>query len=159
MTSMNEGAIHGLPESPIFGDIRITRDGGLAIKLFNRTGAATVKGQIVCSDAATDNGVILTGANDDDAIGVFLDAGIADDAYAWVVFSGMAYVAFEDNVAAVHGNWVATGAVEAGYARTQGAPPAAGVAAHFEEIGHCIESVSAGGGGTHILAKCVIHFN
>lgn len=152
-------AFQGYPESPIFGDTRITKDGGFAIKLFNRTGAATVKGQVVRSDTATDNGVILTGTNDDEAFGVFLDAGIADDAPAWVVITGVAYVAFEDNVAAVHGYWVGTGASEAGYARTQSAPPGLGVAAHFEEVGHCIESVAAGGGGTHILAKCVIHFN
>ena len=58
-------------------------------------------------------------------------------------------------VAAVHGNWVATGAA-AGYART-GASPAASPQ-HFEEIGHSIESVTAGGGGTHILARVVLHF-
>lgn len=155
----NEGSIHGLPEAPIFGDTRITKDGGFAVKMFNRTGADTVKGQVVRSDTATDNGVILCGTNDDEGFGVFLDAGIADDAYAWVVVTGFAYVAFEDNIAAVHGFWVGTGTSEAGYARTQESPPALGIAAHFEEVGHCVESVAAGGGGTHILAKCVIHFN
>jgi hypothetical protein len=157
--ALNDGAIHGLPEAPIFGNARITKDGGFAIRLFNRTGAATVRGQVVKSDTATDNGVILTDTNDDEGFGVFLDSGIADDAYAWVVVSGIAYVAFEDNVAATHGYWVGTGATEAGYARTQAAPPALGIAAHFEEVGHCLESVAAGGAGTHILAKCAIHFN
>jgi hypothetical protein len=152
-------AIQGYPEAPIFGDIRITPDGGFAMKMFNRTGAPTIKGQLVQADPDTDNGAILTPTNGDDTIGVFLDDGIADDAYAWVVWGGLAYVAFEDNVAAAHGNWVATGATESGYARTQPAPPALGVAAHFEEVGHCLESVAAGGAGTHILAKCAIHFN
>jgi hypothetical protein len=157
--AMGDEGIHGLPEAPIFGDARITKDGGFAMKMFNRTGAPTVRGQLVQSDPATDNGAILTAINGDDTIGVFLDDGIADDAYAWVVWGGLAYVAFEDNVAAVHGNWVGTGAAETGYARTQPAPPAVGAAAHFEEIGHCLESVPAGGAGTHILAKCAIHFN
>ena len=30
---------------------------------------------------------------------------------------------------------------------------------HMGEVGNCIENVSAGGGGTHILARCVLHFN
>jgi hypothetical protein len=153
------GAIHGLPEAPIFGDARITKDGGLAVKMVNKTGAASIRGQVVKADTATDNGVILCAANDDEGFGVLLDSGIAANANVWVVTSGFAYVALEDNVASVHGYWVGTGAAEAGYARTQAAPPALGVAAHFEEVGHCIESVAAGGAGTHILAKCVIHFN
>jgi len=33
------------------------------------------------------------------------------------------------------------------------------ITGHFEEIGHCIETVAAGGAGTHILARCVLHFN
>ena len=137
---------------------KITVTGGIAILLTNKTGANTIQGQIVKADTATDDAVILASAADDEAFGVFLEAGIADGSEAWVVVSGIADVAFDDNVAAVRGNWVATG-VLAGYARTQAAPPALGVAAHFEEIGHCIQSVSAGGAGTHILARCVLHFN
>ena len=131
--------------------------GGYAIKLTNKTGVTTVKGQLVKADTINDDAVVLTGTNDDECFGVFLDSGIAPNTEAWVVISGIADVAFDDNVAAVRANWVGTGA--AGYARTQAAPPALGIAAHFEEIGHCIESVSATGGGTHILARCVLHFN
>jgi len=43
-----------------------------------------------------------------------------------------------------------------------GRQPGGGVAEidrHMSEIGHAIESVSATGGGTHILARCVLHFN
>ena len=29
----------------------------------------------------------------------------------------------------------------------------------FDEIGHSIESVTTGGGGTHILGRVVVHFN
>jgi len=110
----------------------------------------------VKADTATDDAVILAGIGDTECFGVFLDAGIADGSEAWVVVAGIADVAFDDNVAAVRGNWVATG-VAAGYARTSASPAAA--PNHFEEIGHCIESVPAGGGGTHILARCVLHFN
>ena len=135
---------------------KLTAVGGLAILLTNTTGANTVAGQLVKADTATDDAVVLAAAGDTECFGVFLDSDIADDAEAWVVVSGIADVAFDDNVAAVHGNWVATG-VLAGYARTSASPAAA--PQHFEEIGHCIESVVAGGGGTHILARCVLHFN
>ena len=134
----------------------MTDIGGFAIKLTNKTGGNTVAGQLVKSDIATDDGVILTAAGDVECFGVFLDSGVVDDAEAWVVVSGIADVAFDDNVAAVHGNWVATG-VGAGYARTSASPAAS--PQHFEEIGHSIESISATGGGTHILARCVLHFN
>ena len=63
-----------------------------------------------------------------------------------------------DNEAATAGNWVETNDTEAGYAYATSVTPNA-APAHFEEIGHCIETVLAGGGGTHILARCVLHFN
>ena len=65
-------------------------------------------------------------------------------------------MAFDDNVGSVDGDWVETS--EAGYVQSDTNPPGA-VAAHFQEVGHCIETVGAGGGGTHILARCVLHFN
>jgi hypothetical protein len=136
---------------------KLTAIGGLAIKLTNKTGANTVAGQLVKADTATDDAVILTAADDVECFGVFLDAGVADGSEAWVVVSGIADVAMKDNTAATHGNWVETSS-EAGYAdATSGSPVAA--PGHFDEIGHCIESVSAGGAGTHILARCVLHFN
>lgn len=137
---------------------KCTAIGGFAVKLTNTTGANTVAGQLVKADTATDDAVILTAAGDVECFGVFLDSGVADDAEAWVVVSGIADVAMEDDTAATHGNWVETSDAEAGYANAESASPAA-APAHFEEIGHCIESVAAGGGGTHILARCILHFN
>ncbi|KKM89214.1 hypothetical protein LCGC14_1251020 [marine sediment metagenome] len=136
---------------------KMTAIGGFAILLQNRTGADSVAGQLVRASAANDDAVVLTGAIDDECFGVFLDDDVENMDNAWVVVAGIANVMFDDNVAAVRANWVGTG--QAGLARTQAAPPALGVAAHFEEVGHCIESVSAGGGGTFIKAKCVLQFN
>ncbi len=131
--------------------------GGFCVKLTNKTGANSVAGNLVRADTATDDAVILTAATDDECMGVFLDSGVADGAKAWVVVAGIADVKFDDNVTAVRGNWVGTG--QAGLARTQAAPPALGIAAHFEEVGHCVENVTAGGGGTFILARCTLQFN
>ena len=138
--------------------VQLTPIGGIAVKLTNTTGANTIAGQIVKADTTTDDAVILTTAGDVECIGVFLDSGVADDAEAWVVVAGIADVAMQDNTAATHGNWVETSDAEAGYANATAASPAA-APAHFEEIGLCIESVAAGGGGTHILARCILHFN
>ncbi len=135
-----------------------TAIGGYAIKLTNTTGAVTVKGQTVKADPDTDDAVILTDADDNECLGVFLDAGVADDAEAWVVQGGIADVAMEDDTAATHGNWVETSDSEAGYANAESTTPIA-APQHFNEIGHCIESVAADGEGTHILARCVLHFN
>lgn len=134
----------------------MTAIGGFAVKLTNKTGANSVAGQLVKADTATDDAFILAAAGDVECIGVVLDSGVADAAEAWVVVAGIADVAFDDNVAATRGDWVSTG-VLAGYAATAASPAAAPT--HFEEIGHCIESVAAGGAGTHILARCVLHFN
>lgn len=131
--------------------------GGRAIKLTNKTGAATVKGQQVKTDTANDDAVILTAVSDDECIGVFLDSGVADGSEAWVVTSGIADVAFQDNTAAASGDWVGTSTSDAGYAVGQVSPPAA--PRHFEEVAHCTETVAAGGAGVRILAHCVLHQN
>lgn len=136
--------------------VTFTALGGIAVRLTNQTGGASVQGQLVKADTGSDDAVILTGASDVECFGVFLESGIADGAEAWVVVAGIADVSFADNQAAAHGDWVAT-ATAAGYAAAAATPAAAPT--HFREIGHCIETVAAGGGGTHILARCVLHFN
>lgn len=141
----------------------MTAIGGIAIKLTNNTGVNSVQGQQVEADPANDDAVILTVVSDHECFGVFLESGVTDGSEAWIVVSGIAYVAMENNTAATHGNWVQTSDAEAGYAdSTNAGPPLGGVAqldTHMQEIGHCIETVAAGGVGTHILAKCVLHFN
>ena len=143
--------------------IKLTSMGGYAIKLTNTTGAVTVAGQVVRADTTTNDAVILTGADEFESMGIFLDSGVADDAEAWVVVFGIADVAMEDNTTATRGNWVRTSITEAGYAdATIATPPGAGIPEidqHLHEIGHCIETVTATGEGTHILARCVIHWN
>ena len=142
----------------VFTKTKLTVLGGFAVKLTNTTGAVTVKGQTVKADPATNDAVILTAAGDNECFGVFLDEDVADDAEAWVVVAGIADVAMADNTAATRGNWVETSQEEAGYANAESASPAA-APRHFNEIGHCIETVAADGEGEHILARCVLHFN
>lgn len=137
---------------------KLTAIGGYAIKLTNETGANTIAGQLVKADTATNDAVVLTAASDTECFGVFLDSGDPNGSETWVVVGGIADVAMGDNEAATRGNWVEVHDSEAGYADATGGSPAA-APEHFEEIGHCIESVAAGGApGTHILARCVLHF-
>ncbi len=140
-----------------------TAIGGTAILLTNKTGAVSVAGGLVEASDSFDDAVELCAADGDHPIGVFLDGGIADGAEAWVVISGCADVAMEDNTSATHGNWVRTSVTEAGFADATNADPPGGglinLLIHEREIGHCFESVSATGGGTHILARCKLQFN
>lgn len=146
-----------LISSNILEKSRMTAIGGFAVKLTNKTGVASVAGKLVEADSSNDDAVELCGTSDTECIGVFLDSGVADGDEAWIVMGGIADVAFEDNHGPTHGYWVATSATDAGYAVDQASPAAAPT--HFREIGHCIETVTAGGGGTHVLARCVLHFN
>lgn len=138
----------------------MTAIGGICIKLTNKTGANSVAGGLLIADTTTNDAVDLSAADEEQPLGVFLESGIADGSEAWVVVSGIADVAMEDNTAATRGYWVRSSITESGYAdATNAAPPAPASFVHFTEVGHCIESVAAGGGGTHILARCVLHFN
>lgn len=137
--------------------VLLTPEGGIAVKLTNKTGAASVAGQLVKADTATNDAVVLTAISDTECFGVFYNSGIVDGSEVWVVVAGIADVLFEDNHGPTRGDWVATSATDAGYAVSQASPAAAPT--HFEEIGHCIETVAAGGAGTHVAARCVLHFN
>ncbi len=138
----------------------ITPIGGIAIKLTNKTGNDSIAGQLVRADTSTNDAVKLVPADGEECFGVFLDSGISDGSEAWIVISGIADVAMEDNTTATRGNWVRTSVTEIGYAdATNALPPSPAAFSHFNEIGNCIETVTSTGEGTHVLARCVLHFN
>jgi len=127
-----------------------TAIGGRAVKLTNRTGAATVQGEIVMSDPANDDSVILSPTGDNDLFGVFLESGIADDAEAWVVTGGIALVK-ADATGFTRGDRVIMSTATAGRAETDNTPA---VAAHFTELGHALQTAAA-----NAVARCALHFN
>ena len=136
----------------------ITVEGGMAVKLTNNTGAATVKGNVVTNSATTANAVVLAVDGEPDALGVFYESGIANGAAAWVVVSGIADVYFAASTTLGHlARTFISG--EAGYvigqAKSEAIPTSPfATDKHFCEIGHVLEArVGAG------LAKCVLHFN
>ncbi len=144
------------------GKQKLTAIGGYAIKLENRTGVNTVAGTLVEAASGNDDAFALSGVDEKEVIGIVLDSGVNNGSDAWIVISGIADVAMKDNTTATRGNWVKT-SDEVGYAdATNATPPGGGIpelGQHMQEIGNCIESVAATGGGTHVLARCVLHFN
>jgi hypothetical protein len=134
---------------------KIFPDGGVAVYLTNNDGVTISGGCLV--EASGSMGVTLTEIDSVECIGTAHDD-IAVGAGGWIVTNGIADVAMETNTHASGGNWVQTSTTERGYADATAGTPAA-APNHFEECGHCIEDVAAGGAGTHIKAKCVLHFN
>jgi hypothetical protein len=136
----------------------LTPHGGFAVRLTNKTGAASVKGEVVRANSAQDNSVVKVVDGVPDAFGIFLDSGVADGAEAWVVVSGIADVYFVGSVTRGHlARTFLSG--EAGYVTGQALSEAVPTPPftddkHFCEIGHALESRTGAG-----LAKCMLHFN
>lgn len=122
---------------------KMTAEGGYAIKLTNKTGAASVKGTIVAVKSDTDNAFDLVAIDGTDCIGVVYEAGIADAAECFVVIAGKAQVLMTNN--ATRGQMARiplntdTGE-EAGKAVAAALPAAADI----RHIGTILESKNAG---------------
>jgi len=139
-------------------NIKFTPDGGLAVLLTNRTGAASVKGNVLTQDSVNDKSVVLILQNIPNPIGVFLESGIPNGSAAWVVVSGIADVYFIGSTTRGH---LARGFVtaDAGFITGQAlseAVPGSPFATdkHFYEIGHVLETRTGAG-----LAKVNLYFN
>ena len=139
--------------------VRTTPEGGIAIKLINKTGAVSKKGTIVSASFTTDNAFNTSIADSVIPQGSVYESGVPDGQLCWVVVSGIAEVLLKNDTPAVRGNWVgmsdAAGRVSAGGGGHTGTNPPA-QAEHNKEIGHCLESKEA---GTDVLAKIIMHFN
>lgn len=139
------------------GNIKFTREGGLAIRMLNKTGITSEKGRLVAASTGTENAVELCGADDTDVIGVMYDTGREVDELMWVVIAGIAQVLLKDDTSSTRGYWVGA-SDDASYAyATESSPPAQ--PEHFQEIGHCVHTVTATGAGTHVLCNIMMHFN
>ena len=141
-----------------FSNFMVTPEKGIAVKIVNKTGAASVKGMLVETNETTSGGFEELG-DLYDCIGIVYESGIADGAECFVVISGIAEVLLKDTTASTTGNWVKAADTN-GRADATLALPSGGTIAqlreHFQEIGHCIETKTA---GTDVLAKIVLHFN
>jgi hypothetical protein len=138
--------------------IKTTAEGGIAVKLLNGTGGASVKGYVITADSAVNNSASLILQNIPNPIGVFYESGIAAGASAWVVVSGIADVYFIGNTTRGHlarGFLTADAGYVSGQALSEAVPGSPfAVDKHFYEIGHVLETRTGAG-----LAKVNLHFN
>ncbi len=130
------------------------------VQLINDTGLPSIYGELVNCSQAVDMAFDQTLANDNHCIGVVAQPDIADGELCWIIYEGIAQVLLEDASASTHGYWGRTSITQAGRADfTNPLPPGNGILEadrHFYEIGHILESVTA---GTDKLAKAILHFN
>lgn len=137
---------------------RITPEGGIAVKLTNKTGSASIKGYCVTASDDFDNAVQLVPIGDPDCMGIVYESGIADGDEMWVITNGIAEVYFWDST--THGHLARTGLASdtgevSGQAFSEPIPsPPFASDKHFCEIGHVLESRTGPG-----LAKVNLHFN
>ncbi len=131
----------------------------LRVKLINKSGNPSVRGELVTASTTTDNAVMLTDVDEAQLIGVFDENGVVDGDFAWIVIYGIAYVMLKDATLGTHGNWVKTSDVIGRADATLLEPPSGGIIPldeHMQEVGHCLESVGA---GTDVLCKIMMHLN
>lgn len=141
------------------GKAKLSDEGGMLVKMTNKTGAATIKGYVVGNSSTTANAFEKILIDAPDPFGVIYESGVADGSEAWIVVGGIAEVYVTGSVSLndfVRGWLTADGA---GYVAGQGkaeAFPAAPFTSdkHFYEIGHAIEARTGAG-----LVKCVVHWN
>lgn len=135
-----------------------TPDGGLAIRVINKTGAASFKGALITPISTTDMGVGLAQIDGANCTGIVYEDGIADGEYMTVVILGIAYVFFVgDSVRGHLARICATGDSGAanGKAISEVFPTSPfATDKHFQEVGHVIEARTGAG-----LARCMVHFN
>lgn len=150
----------GFLQNPILtnGNFLVTPEGGIAVKLINKTGSPSVKGMLIKNSPNTANAVELTditGAGLYMPIGVFYEDGKIDGDYCWVVVSGIAHVYITVGLAVVLGTGLRTSATTEGTAHQFTPSPTDDE--HFREIGHTLEAKDAG--DENRLVKAVLHFN
>ena len=139
------------------GKVKFTKEGGLAVRVLNATGAPSIKGYIVEASHSLDNGVAYAEGGDPDPLGIVYDGGVPNGDYIWVVISGIADVYYSDTVTNGSISRVSTvaEALSAGIAVNEALPvPPFASDKHFQEIGHPIQARTGAG-----LAKTILHFN
>ena len=142
------------------GVMKFTKEGGLAVLIVNKTGAATVKGTLVEPSPSTASAFAVSGTSAFDPIGVVYDSGIDDGQKAWMVILGIADVLMQDDNGVSLEDFMQGSVTQAGRAYSPGSIPDgqsfAAVNNHFREIGHSLQAIEA---GTNKLCRILMHFN
>ncbi len=138
--------------SPAIGNTMFTPEGGLAIKLINKTGSPSVKGTLVIASTTTNNAFGIAPINSYQVIGVVYEDNISDGSPCYIVVSGIASVLVKNGETPNRGYWSGAADVSGRTYFNSNNPDSE---EHDREIGHCSETKSS---GTNVLVKCIIHF-
>ncbi len=135
----------------------VTGERGYLIKMVNRTGHSSVKGELVSCSTSADSEVVLQ-SSEYDTVGVVAEAGVVEGAAMWVWMIGsICQVLYKDTVAATHGNILL--AADTDGRAIDVANPGTGLPGtdiHFKECGHVLQSQAA---GADVLVLVILHFN
>ena len=130
---------------------KITPEGGFAVRLTNKSGAVTVKGQIVSHKGTVARAFDLTAVDANHCLGVVYESGIEDAAECWVVVSGIAQVLMKNAATMGHICRIPLNTDEgeaAGYAMDAAQSSSASV----YKIGDVLETANA-----EVLCKVLLH--
>jgi len=120
----------GVFTSPAF-DFGITAEGGLAFKLTNKTGVASIKGTAINISPLYDSSFIAA-TDPYTVIGFVYNSGVADGSDVWIVRDGKTDFLLEDGYAATPNSWIRLSSITAGRCIPQSYPgidfPAASIA-------------------------------
>jgi hypothetical protein len=135
----------------------VTNERGFLLKMINRTGHSSVKGELVAPYGTTDREVILQ-ASEYDTIGIVQEAGIAEGSEMWVWQVGSVCQALlKNSVTAARGELALAADTDGRMDRTTnpgtGLP---GTDTHFKEVGHVLSNA---GPGTDVLCLISFHLN
>lgn len=131
-----------------------TNEWGFQVRLTNKTGGNSIKGEIVKASAGTDMAFDKVAADGLEPIGVIYEANVADGSECWIWVTGsVCQVLLKDTTGSTRGYWVSVSDTAGRADATTAAAPGV-VLAHFREIGHCLETKA---GGTNVLARILFH--
>jgi len=136
--------------------VKFTEDGGIAVKLTNKTGANSVIGTAVQAGTAVDNSFELPGTDAYDITGFVYEDGIADGSECWIVVAAVAEMLVEDSTAVSRGDLLMAGDTTSGRIMPASAIPPPTTAEHFREVGHALTGCTA---GTDNTVMGIIHWN
>jgi hypothetical protein len=133
-----------------------TNERGFLLKMANRTGHTSVKGELVTAHASNDREVALQ-SGEYDTIGIVQEAGVAEGSEMWVWQIGSVCQALlKNSVAASRGQLAIAADTDGRMDVVAAPPPPPSVDTHFKEVGHVMEAVTA---GTDKLCLISFHCN
>lgn len=135
-----------------YSPLVVNEVGGYMVQLVNKTGAPSVKGELLSIHASVENAVQKCPADTDSPVGVFYSSGIADGSLAWVVIGGIADVMLVNNTVVNPSYHLYAGSVTG----RVGASSSVNTVRHWGEVGHSLQAKAA---GTNVLVRAILHWN